>query len=213
MTTKKGFKEIGIDISHWNRVTDFDKVRASGVSFAIIKAGGSDKGFYKDHQFDNYYRLAKNAGLKVGAYYFVGPSFLSARDGIEDAKRFMSIIRGKEFDYPVFLDLETTPPAAKENATIASVAFLEELESNGYFAGIYASDISGYKERLILKSLKPFAKWVAKYSSKKPEYVKDYGIWQYSSRGTIDGIIGPVDLDTSVVDYAAIIRAKNFNRG
>lgn len=213
MVTKKGFKEFGIDISHWNRVMDFQKVKDSGVSFVIIKAGGSDKGFYKDRQFDNYYRLAKNAGLKVGAYYSVGPGFLSARDGIEDAKRFMNIIRGKDFDYPVFLDLETTSPEAKENATIASVAFLEELEENGYFAGIYASDISGYKERLILDNLKPYAKWVAKYNTKKPEYVKDFDIWQYSSTGAIDGIIGSVDLDTSLTDFTAIIKSKNFNRG
>lgn len=213
MTNKKDFKETGIDISHWNGAIDFTKVKKSGISFVIIKAGGSDKGFYTDRQFENNYRLAKLAGLKVGAYYFVGRGFLSAADGIADAKRFINIIRGKDFDYPVFLDLESTSPEAREGATIASVAFLEELEANGYFAGIYASDISGFKERLIMDSLKPYCKWVARYSTKKPTYAKDFGIWQYSSTGQIDGIRTNVDLDLSVVDYAALIRSKNFNRG
>ena len=209
----KEFKEMGIDISHWQGGIDFEQVKKAGVSFVIIKAGGSDKGFYRDRQFDNYYRLAKLAGLKVGAYYFVGNGFISAVDGIADARRFINIIRGKDFDYPVFLDLETTSPEAKEGATLASIAFLEELEENGYFAGIYASDVSGFKERVILKNLEPYCKWVAKYSTKKPTVVKNYGIWQYSSTGNIPGINTNVDLDLSVVDYAAIIKSKNFNRG
>lgn len=213
MVNKKEFKELGIDISHWQGGIDFTRVKNSGVSFVIIKAGGSDKGFYTDRQFENYYRLAKLVGLKVGAYYFVGRGFISAADGVADAKRFMNIIRGKDFDYPVFLDLETTSPEAKEGATLASIAFLEELEANNYFTGIYASDISGYKERLIYKSLEPYCKWVAKYSTKKPTYAKDFGIWQFSSTGQIDGINTNVDLDMSVVDYAAIIKSKGLNRG
>ena len=213
MTAKKEFKETGIDISHWNAQIDFEKVKRSGISFVIIKAGGSDKGFYKDHQFENYYRLAKLAGLKVGSYYFVGSGFVSAADGIADAKRFINIIQGKDFDYPVFLDLETTPSSLKNGATAASISFLEELEAHNYFAGIYASDISGFKEKLVIEDLKPYTKWVAKYSTKKPTYAKDFGIWQYSSYGHVDGIHTNVDLDLSVVDYAAIIKSKNFNRG
>lgn len=212
MASKK-FQEVGIDISHWQGGIDFTQVKNAGISFVIIKAGGSDKGFYADRQFENYYRLAKLAGLKVGAYYFVGKGFTSLIDGVEDAKRFMTIIRGKEFDYPVFLDLEATMPKDKKGATVASIGFLEELENNNYFAGIYASDISGFKERLILEDLEPYAKWVAKYSTAKPTYVTDYGIWQYSSKGQISGINTNVDLDRSFVDYATIIKKANKNRG
>lgn len=213
MASKKEFKELGIDISHWQGGIDFRKVKETGISFVIIKAGGSDRGFYQDRQFENYYRLAKLSGLKVGAYYYVGKRFLSALDGKTDAQRFMRIIQGKDFEYPIFLDLEETAPENKELATIASVAFLEELEANKYFAGIYASDISGYKERLIMKSLDPYTKWVARYSTKKPTYAKDFGIWQYSSSGQIDGINTNVDLDLSVIDYAKIITEKGLNRG
>ena len=92
MNNKK-FLEMGCDISHWNGAVDFEKLKAQGLQFVIIKAGGSDKGFYKDHKFDDNYRLAKLAGMKVGAYYFVGTGFISAEDGIEDAKRFYKIGR------------------------------------------------------------------------------------------------------------------------
>lgn len=200
----------GIDISHWNRVFNFQVVKDSGIDFVIIKAGGSDKGFYTDRCFNDYYRLAKLAGLHVGTYYFVGKNFISTVDGQEDAKRFYRIIQGKSFDYPIYLDLEATTPETKEMATDAAIAFCEYLESKGYYVGIYASDISGFKERLNLDRLEAFDKWVAKYG-KKPEYVKKYGIWQKSSKGEVPGIFGPVDLDVSSVDYPPIIMKNQLN--
>ncbi|MBO7733503.1 MAG: hypothetical protein J6S67_13145 [Methanobrevibacter sp.] len=205
MTTIKG-----IDISHWNRVFNFQVVKDSGIDFVIIKAGGSDKGFYTDRCFNDYYRLAKLAGLHVGAYYFVGKNFISALDGQEDAKRLYRIIQGKTFDYPIYLDLETTAPENKEGATEASIAFCEYLESKGYYVGIYASDISGFKERLDIDKLEAFDKWVARYG-KRPEYVKKYGIWQKSSKGEVSGIFGNVDIDISSRDYPSIIMKNHLN--
>lgn len=201
----------GIDISHWNRVDDFNKVRNDGYEFVIIKAGGSDKGFYKDRCFDDYYRLAKLAGLYVGAYYFVGPGFTSANDGRMDAKRFLNIINDKSFEYPIVLDLEATRPENKDGATEASIAFCEYCEDHGYYVSIYASDISGFKERLDIDKLKPFDKWVARYG-KKPEYVKKYDIWQKSSTGAVDGIRGNVDIDISYKDYNEITFKYKLNR-
>lgn len=210
MANKKIF-EIGCDISRWNGNVDFKKLKDQGLSFVILKAGGSDKGFYKDHKFDDNYRLARLAGLKVGAYYFVGPKFISKADGIEDAKRFRHIITGKEFDYPVAVDIETTDPAFKIGATDASIAFCEFMESYNYYISIYASEISGFKERLEFERLSKFDKWVAKYGTKKPEI--PCGIWQYSSKGIFDGTNGYLDLDKSYVDYASIMKTKNLNRG
>lgn len=201
----------GIDISHWNRVDDFNKVKNDGNEFVIIKAGGSDKGFYKDRCFDDYYRLAKLAGLYVGAYYFVGPGFTSAHDGIMDAKRFLNIINDKSFEYPIVLDLEATRPEDKEGATEATIAFCEYCEGRNYYVSIYASDISGFKERLDVYSLSAYDKWVARYG-KKPEYVKKYGIWQKSSNGKVNGIQGNVDIDISYIDYNEITFKYKLNR-
>ena len=121
----------GIDISHWNGSIDFNRVKASGIDFVIIKAGGSDYGFYTDKMFKTNYEKAKAAGLNVGAYYFVGKKFLGAQAGVADAMRFWHIINGMQFEYPVFLDLETTPATQKEEATKAAKAFSETMEKTG----------------------------------------------------------------------------------
>lgn len=213
MANKKIFEEKGIDISHWNLVTDFRKVKESGIDFVIIKAGGSDKGFYTDRKFNDYYRLAKLAGLKVGCYYFVGSNFYGNMSGELDAQRFQKIIRGKDFDYPVVLDIETTAKCYKDLATDATIAFCEYLEKEGYYVSIYGSDISTFKERLDCDRLTNYDKWVARYSKQKPTYIKDFGIWQYSSSGSVPGITGPVDLDTSTKDYQKIMIRNNLNRG
>lgn len=203
----------GIDISHWNRVVDFNLVKASGIDFVIIKAGGSDKGFYKDHKFEDYYRLAKLAGLNVGAYYFVGPKFYGTESGYYDAVRFCQIIRGKQFEYPLFVDIEVTSTShkAQEEATNAAIAFCNTMEECGYYAGIYGSDISGFKERLLIERLENYDKWVARYGNKKPQYATKYGIWQKSSTGEVPGIIGNVDLDVSYKDYPSIIKKAHLN--
>ena len=119
----------GIDISHWNGDIDFNKVKASGIEFVIIKAGGSDRGFYTDPKFKDNYEKAKAAGLFVGAYYFVGKKFYGDLAGIADGKRFADILKGMQFEYPVYLDVETTDPRYKELATDAAIAFCKTLEN------------------------------------------------------------------------------------
>lgn len=200
----------GIDISHWQGVIDFERVKKAGIDFVIIKAGGSDYGFYKDKLFETNYNKAKAAGLNVGAYYFIGKKFRGIENGLADAKRFVEMLKGKEFEYPVFVDIETTEPRYKEEVTDAAIAFCNYLEKEKYFTGIYASDISGFKEKLNNERLLDYAHWVARYG-KEPEYHKNYGIWQYSSKGNIDGIVGAVDLDISAVDYAKAIKSKGLN--
>lgn len=199
----------GIDISHWQNDVDFSKV-AKCYDFVIIKAGGSDKGFYKDKRFEEYYHKAKENGLNVGAYYFVGKRCISYDDGVSDALRFIDILKDKQFEYPVFIDLESTSPTDKEGATDACIGFCRTMEKAGYFAGIYASDISGFKDRLNLNRLSPFTLWVARYGS-KPQYVKDYTIWQKSSDGYVLGIKGNVDLDICYYNFPMLIKKKHFN--
>lgn len=200
----------GIDVSHWQGQIDFKKVKDSGIEFVIIKAGGSDKGFYKDAKFEYNYREAKAAGLSVGAYYFVGKNFYGVESGVADAHRFLDIILGKQFEYPIFLDVETTDARYKEAATDAAIAFCQTLERSGYFVGIYASDISGYREKLNHKRILDYTHWVARYG-KDPEHCKEYSIFQHSSKGSVPGIPGSVDLDTSRVDFPGIIKEKGFN--
>ena len=200
----------GIDISHWNGNINFDLVKSAGIDFVIIKAGGSDKGFYKDSKFEENYKKAKAAGLKVGAYYFVGHKFYGNISGIADAHRFINILDDKQFEYPVFVDIETTDPLYKEFATDAAIGFCDTMEKAGYFVGIYASDISGFKDRLELDKLKAYFPWVARYG-REPSYYKEWQIWQHSSKGNIPGLSSNVDLDYSRNDISKTIIEKGFN--
>lgn len=202
--------EKGIDISHWNVVNDFNKVKADGYNFVIIKAGGSDKGRYTDKCFNDYYKRAKDAGLKVGCYYFVGKKFWGDVSGKADAEHLLRIIGGKSFDYPICLDIEALDRKYKKAITEATIAFCDYLESRGFYVSIYGSDVSSFMDLLELNKLTAYDKWVARYGS-LPKYVKEYGIHQKSSTGKVNGIIGNVDIDDSYKDYARIIKRAKLN--
>ncbi|MCC6093489.1 MAG: LysM peptidoglycan-binding domain-containing protein [Lachnospiraceae bacterium] len=200
----------GIDVSHWQGHIDWAKVKASGIQFAIIKSGGSDAGFYTDPRWEENYKGAKANGIAVGAYYFVGPGCISAEAGKADAQRFLAQLKGKELEYPVFMDNEAQPASAKAGITEATIAFCHTLESAGYFAGVYGSAYSGFRDRMDDSKLTPFTHWVAQYAS-KCTYGGAFGIWQYSSSGKVNGINGNVDLDISYQDYPSIIKAGGYN--
>lgn len=198
----------GIDVSCWNGDIDFDKVRLSGVDFVIIKAGGSDDSYYKDSYFETNYKKAKKAGLKVGCYFFVGSDFTTIEKGHENAIYFSNLIRGKQFDYPIYLDLESTSPTQKQGATQASIAFCNYLEDLGYYVGIYASSVSGFIDRLDTSKLTQFDKWVAQYDFERPN-TPTHKIWQYSSTGNVSGVNGNVDKNISYYNFTSNIHKNN----
>ena len=200
----------GIDVSHWQGTIDWNKVKAAGIEFAIIKAGGSDAGTYTDSKWEANYKGAKAAGIPIGAYYFVGKDCVTAAAGKADAERFIQILKGKQLEYPVYMDNEAQPASAKAGITEATIAFCETMEAAGYFVGIYGSAVSGFKERMDDSKLTDYAHWVAQYAS-KCSYKGEYGIWQYSSKGKVDGISGNVDLDYGYIDYPSIIKTGGFN--
>lgn len=207
---KSNFKVLGIDVSHWQGNIDFAKVKAAGYNFVIIKAGGSDYGFYTDKKFETYYAAAVAAGLNVGAYYFVGRKFLGAANGKADAERFIKILGNKQFTYPVFVDVEATPATKKAQATEATKAFCDAMEAAGWWCGIYASDVAGFKNRLDHDKLTKYTHWVADYTD--PVTVcTDHQMRQYSSKGKVNGISGNVDLDYSLVDYPLYMKKKKLN--
>lgn len=201
----------GIDVSRWQGGIDFHKVKAAGIDFVIIKAGGSDAGFYTDKNFHLNVAGAMDAGLDFGFYYFVGPKCTSLNAGIADAERFYNIIKGYQPTYPVYIDFEAPGAGNRQGNTNACIGFCDYMEKKGYYAGIYASDISGFKDRLYKDQLLRFDKWVAKYSSYEPKMIPNWGIWQYSSKGRVDGIKGNVDMNRSRNNYPYIIRSHHLN--
>ena len=149
----------GIDISHWNKIINYDRI-AQSVDFIIMKVGGSDKGFYLDPEFmKNYIALHHERNVPCGAYYFVGRLCVDRRSGENDAFKMIDMISGLTFEYPIYIDLEATSPKHIAGATEACKGFCEVLESAGYYAGIYASDVSGFRERLYVNELEVMNKF------------------------------------------------------
>ena len=201
----------GIDVSAWQGVIDWQKVKASGIKFAIIKAGGSDDGIYTDSKYERNYSECKKYGIPVGAYYFVGRSFTTKADGEADADRFLKLLKGKQFEYPVYLDLEPPLKAAnRKYNTDAAVAFCEKVEKAGYYVGVYGSTYSTFQSLVDDSRLTSYAHWVAQYAN-SCTYWDNYGIWQYTSGGYINGIDGRCDMNLCYVDYPERIKAKGLN--
>lgn len=196
----------GIDISHWNSVSDWDKL-ADSVDFIILKAGGWERSAYQDKTFASRYNACVNRGIPVGCYYFAGKNFTSAQTGRDYAEHFARLIKGKKFEAGVWLDNETTSIHAKIGATDAAINFCNYMERLGYFCGIYGSEISVFKNRYILEQLDKYAKWVARYGS-TPTMSTD--MWQKTSSGRVAGISGLVDVDEMYTDIIGAIRKKRL---
>lgn len=211
-------KTNGIDVSGSQGVIDWKKVKQSGVKFAILKAGGSNAGFYTADRFAENYKAATAVGVPLGAYYFVGPNFTTAADGKADAQRFIKIVKGKRFAYPLFCDIDTGDeaprPENKKGNTDAVIAFCDTMQAAGYYCGIYASAEAGFKDRLDASRLKKYDFWVADYRASTINAGKPAlacGMWQHSETGSVAGITGRVDLDVAYKDYPAIIKEKGLN--
>lgn len=200
----------GIDISHWNKVLSFEELKES-VDFVILKAGGGDLSYtFSDPLFEKYYEMCKRYNIPVGAYYYSPKDMLSEDKGRYAAECFMKILGIKQFEMPVFLDIENTDKTLIKQATTAAIAFCKTMEDHHYFTGIYSSDISGFKERLQIERLSQFTLWVARYN-KEPTYVRKYGLWQYTSKGSVPGVLGYVDRDYAYKNYPKIIKGGHFN--
>lgn len=200
----------GIDVSQWQGgEINFEKVKAAGYSFVIIRAGYGRAASQKDPCFENNYKKAKAAGLKIGAYWYSYAN--SVDDAKTEAAAFISIIKDKTFEMPLYFDLEEQKQFAKGRAFCSELvkAFCNALEAVGYWAGLYISR-SPLQSYITSEVANRYALWVAEYNSRL-NYSGQYGMWQYSSTGKVDGIAGNVDLNCCYIDYPAEIVAAGLN--
>ena len=196
ITTKvKVEKAKCIDISEWNCDINFNKVRNTGVTCVIIRAGYGKDPNQEDNKFQEYYRQAKSAGLNVGAYWY---SYATSVDAAKaEVKNCMNTIGGKQFDLPVFLDVEEYRQAVLPRRTLTDIisAFCDGIKSYGYDVGMYSAKSmlvdSTYPDELSSKYLIWIAAPNTSYSD-LPSYVD---LWQYSWNGKVDGIRNDVDLN------------------
>ena len=202
--TTDATSRFGIDVSKWNGDIDWDKVKADGVEFVMIRCGyrGTTMGsLIEDPNFLVNIRGAKAAGLDVGVYFFT--QAINEVEAVEEASMVIALCEGYELDYPVMIDSEGAGGNGRadsldvETRTKVCKAFCETIENAGYEAGVYASR-SWYNANLEVNKLEKYRIWLAEYRS-TPLYSGYYDMWQYTSKGKVDGIEGNVDLNISYI--------------
>ncbi|MBQ6864150.1 MAG: hypothetical protein IJO14_07930 [Clostridia bacterium] len=213
-----------IDVSTHNGYIDFKKVKAAGIDNCIIRCGftgyGSAQSLNKDDKFEINYKNAKEAGLRVGAYYYAVAT--SEADADREAAFVLSLLKDKQFELPVYYDVEDNHDVTaagvhpqnmqnlgKAKLTAVVDRFCSTVEKAGYFTGFYTS--TWWVNNLLdMSVLSRYTLWLAQWAA-AVTYKGSYGIWQYSSTGSVDGITGNVDMNYVYQDFTTPIRRLGLN--
>lgn len=199
----------GVDLSTYNGNVDFNIVKNNGIDFAILKSGYGRVASQVAEMFEVNYRKAKAAGLPIGVYHYSYAT--SASEAKLEAQACIEILRGKQFEYPVWFDVEEKITLTRGKVVVSDIirTFCNELEKAGYFAGLYMSK-SALLSYVSEDVRNRYALWVAQYNS-ECTYPGNYGMWQYSDNGRVNGINGAVDMNYCYVDYMTTIKRQGLN--
>ena len=229
MQFASGSAKLGIDVSKWNKEIDWEAVKEEGIEFAIIRCGyrGAASGaLVIDPMYEENIRGAIDAGIPVGVYFFT--QALDEVEAVEEASMVISLIEEYDVDYPVFLDSESAGGSGRADGldakerTAAHKAFLETISAAGYETGVYASR-NWLNDRINVTDLSEYKTWLAEYAD-VPAYDGYYDMWQYTSKGTVNGIGTNADLnlcymniDTSInhakgaAGYSGVVNGDSGN--
>lgn len=202
----------GIDVSEYQGNIDWAKVKASGIDFAILRAGFGRLATQLDKKWLQNYRNAKAAGVPVGAYWY------SYAKTVEEAKleaaACIATLKGTQLEYPIYYDVEENSQYNLGRATVSAIikAFCTALEAAGYWVGVY-TNTSWYNTVIDDEIKTKYAMWIAHWGVSKPGITGQYGLWQYNvgKNNPIPGIVGDVDLDYGYINYPAQVKAAGRN--
>ncbi len=191
---------VCIDISNYQGDVNWKKVKAAGVDYVILRAGfrgyGSAGNIVADASVEKNYLGAREAGLKVGFYFFSQAK--TVKEGQEEARFVLDMVKDWQVDLPIACDWEykenyRVSGMSKAAATNCVKAFCETVEDAGYQSMFYCTDVTAF-QKLDLQELRQFGIWYADYQSFLGfDYQVD--MWQYSEKGKVSGISGNVDLN------------------
>lgn len=210
-----------VDVSRYQGKITLDgwrKVKASGYKGAMLKTVSTNRklskrsdGLYIDPTFETNYRNAKAAGLDVGVYYYTYATSEAMAD--EELALLLQALRGKELTLPVAVDVEENKlkPMSTLDLTNLTAYALEQVERMGFYAQLYT--YTGYKYELDMARLSSrWDVWLADYTGKTPNVTFNYNAHQHTSKGSVPGISGNVDLNVTTINYPKIIRKKGLTR-
>lgn len=207
-----------IDVSRYQGKIDWAQVAAAGYKGAMLKTVSTNRkiskradGLYIDPVFEANYRNAKAAGLDVGVYYYT----YATSEAMADAE--LALVRqavyGKELTMPLAVDVEENKlkPMSTLDLTNLTAYALEQVEKMGFYAQLYT--YTGYKYELDMARLSSrWDVWLADYTGKTPKVDFKYNAHQHTSKGSVPGISGNVDLNVTTLNYPRIIRKKGLTR-
>ena len=187
---------------------DWKKVAGDDISYAFIRAGyrGSTEGkLVEDEYFKDNIEGALDNDIQVGVYFYT--QAVTEQEAEEEAEFVIDLIKRYDVTYPVVFDIEEvnsssarTAQMTKEDYTKAAIAFCEKIKEAGYTPMIYGN-LKSFMIMLDLEQLEDYEKWFAFYDT--PVYFPyEFSIWQYSSKGSVNGIKGDVDLNISMKDFS-----------
>lgn len=200
----------GIDVSKFQGIINWEEVKPR-IDFAIIRCGyGRDIPSQDDPMFIRNANECTRLNIPFGVYLY---SYATTDDdALSEARHVLRLVKNYRMAFPVYYDLEDEATTGKQsNERIASIAktFADELEKNDYYVGMYAS-LYWWKTKLTSPVFDNYTKWIASYNNEL-NYDGDYGMWQYSSTGLIEGINTMVDLNYCYVDFPKIIQQAGLN--
>ena len=193
----------GIDVSTWQSYIDWPTT-AQHTYFAIIRAGYGIGGY--DDFFQYNYENAKANGVKVGAYWYSYAS--SVNDAVQEANSIIQALAGKQFEWPIYYDIEEQSSFDAGIASDIARAFCNVLEQNRYYCGIYSST-STFNTYFDDDVKTKYTIWLAHWDVDVPSYDGPYDVWQYTV-GQMPGI-GDCDLDRGYLDFEPVMKQNHLN--
>lgn len=196
----------GIDISRHNGHIEFEKVKEDGIDFVFIKA--SEGVSHQDSEFLKNFNLAKENGLKTGAYHF----FRFDGDGVLQARNFLAAIGDAYLDMDLVVDVEQAgnpKDISKDDIKNRLTTMVEYLNLLGYKVMVY-TNLNGYYE-YIADTLPGYPLWICSFQSNPIN--ADWNFWQYNHHGSVDGIKGDVDLNAfngSRIDWQNYLQTRTW---
>lgn len=209
-----------IDVSRYQGEIDWTKVAAAGYKGAMLKTVSTNHklskradGLYIDPTFETNYRNAKAAGLDVGVYYY---TYATNKDMANaELALLRQAVYGKELTLPVAVDVEDNKfkVLGRQALTDLTAYALKKVEDMGFYAQLYTYT-SFAKTRLYMggAALSPYDVWLADYTGKAPAVTFAYNTHQHTSKGSVPGITGNVDLNVTTRNYPKIICKKGLTR-
>ena len=220
-----------IDVSYHNGNIDWSAVKASGINYAFIRVGyrGYETGkLGKDIKFEQNIQNAKNAGVKVGVYFFSQAT--TEQEALEEASVTIRYLQGYTLDLPVVMDWETDrgyrtySGLSRQRLTNVISAYCDTVASFGYAPMVYMNR-SDFNDRVYYQNLaSKYKLWVAWYFNKYytdnleanrftygdnlPKLPYKYDVWQYTSKGTVNGIRTKVDMNVMFPGASNIYEPK-----